>query len=82
MLRERNGGLVVSYMVHSVLEEFVMGEVTDKIRGTANEAIGKAKQAIGKATDNGTLQGKGIAQEAKGDLQKAKGAVKHKINRM
>lgn len=27
-----------------------MGSTTDKIKGTANEAIGKAKQGIGEAT--------------------------------
>ena len=29
-----------------------MGELTDKIKGSANEAAGNVKQAVGKATDN------------------------------
>jgi uncharacterized protein YjbJ (UPF0337 family) len=53
-----------------------MGEVTDKIKGYANEAAGKTKRAIGNATDNPDLIVEGDMQEAKGDLQKAKGAVK------
>ena len=53
-----------------------MGEATDKIKGHANEAIGKVKRAVGDATDNPRLRVEGDIQEAKGDLQKAKGAVK------
>ena len=29
-----------------------MGELTDRAKGLANEAIGNTKQAAGKATDN------------------------------
>lgn len=53
-----------------------MGELTDKAKGYANEAIGKVKRAVGEATDRPELEAKGVAQEAKGDLQKASGAVK------
>ena len=47
-----------------------MGATTDKIKGTANEAIGKAKQGIGEATGSDRLQGEGVIQEVKGKGQK------------
>jgi len=56
-----------------------MGATTDKIKGTANEAIGKAKQGIGEATGNERLQGEGLAQEAKGDIQKGVGNAKQAV---
>jgi uncharacterized protein YjbJ (UPF0337 family) len=59
-----------------------MGEITDKVKGAANEAAGKIKRAIGDATDRPDIRAEGDAQEAKGDLQKAKGDVKGAINRI
>jgi uncharacterized protein YjbJ (UPF0337 family) len=53
-----------------------MGELTDKTKGLANEAVGNVKQGLGKATDNPKLQGEGIAQERKGEAQNLKGSVK------
>ncbi|MGJ4952028.1 CsbD family protein [Bradyrhizobium sp. HKCCYLS20291] len=53
-----------------------MGSTTDKIKGAANEAIGKAKQGIGEATGNERLQGEGAIQEVKGKGQKAMGDAK------
>ena len=53
-----------------------MGELTDKAKGFANDAIGNVKQAIGKATDNDKLQAEGLAQEGKGEGQKIVGDVK------
>ena len=53
-----------------------MGATTDKIKGTANEAIGKAKQGIGEATGSEQLQGEGVIQELKGKGQKAVGGAK------
>jgi uncharacterized protein YjbJ (UPF0337 family) len=53
-----------------------MGELTDKIKGAGNEAMGKAKRVIGDATDRPDIRAEGDAQEAIGDLQKAKGEVK------
>jgi len=62
-----------------------MGATTDKIKGTANEAIGKAKQGIGEATGSEKLQGEGAVQEIKGKGQKALGdakeATKYAINK-
>jgi uncharacterized protein YjbJ (UPF0337 family) len=53
-----------------------MGSTTDKIKGAANESIGKAKQGVGEATGSDRLQGEGVMQEAKGHGQKAVGDAK------
>ena len=53
-----------------------MGATADKIKGAANEAIGKAKQGIGEATGSDRLQGEGVIQEVKGKGQKALGDAK------
>jgi uncharacterized protein YjbJ (UPF0337 family) len=62
-----------------------MGATTDKVKGAANEAIGKAKQGVGKATGSDRLQGEGAVQEVKGKGQQtlgdAKDAAKDAINR-
>ena len=62
-----------------------MGATTDKIKGAANEAMGKAKQGVGEATGSDRLQGEGAIQEAKGKGQQALGdakdAAKDAINR-
>lgn len=60
-----------------------MGELTDKIKGNVNEAVGKAKQAMaGDATDpnrtreDDRLEAEGAAQELKGKGQQLTGKVK------
>ena len=53
-----------------------MGATADKIKGAANEAIGKAKQNIGEATGSDRLKGEGVIQEVKGKGQKAVGDAK------
>ncbi len=53
-----------------------MGATADKIKGAANEAIGKAKQGIGEATGSDRLRGEGVMQEVKGKGQKAVGDAK------
>ena len=62
-----------------------MGSTTDKIKGAANEAIGKAKQGLGEATGSDKLKGEGHIQEAKGHGQHAvahaKDAAKEAINK-
>lgn len=62
-----------------------MGATTDKVKGAANEAIGKAKQGVGEATGSDRLQGEGATQEIKGKGQQALGdakdAAKDAINR-
>jgi uncharacterized protein YjbJ (UPF0337 family) len=59
------------------IKEFAMSGTTDKIKGIANETIGKAKQGIGEATGSDRLQGEGALQEAKGHAQKAVGDAKN-----
>ena len=62
-----------------------MGATSDKVKGAANEAIGKAKQNVGEATGSDRLQGEGAAQEVKGKGQRtlgdAKQATKDAVNR-
>jgi uncharacterized protein YjbJ (UPF0337 family) len=62
-----------------------MGATTDKVKGAANEAMGKAKQGVGEATGSDRLQGEGAIQEAKGKGQQALGdakqAAKDAVNR-
>jgi len=58
-----------------------MGATTDKIKGAANEAIGKAKQGVGEATGSDRLQGEGAIQEVKGKGQQALGDAKEAVNR-
>jgi uncharacterized protein YjbJ (UPF0337 family) len=59
-----------------------MGEMTDKTKGYANEAMGKMKRAAGNAMNRPDIRADGDAQEAKGDVQKAKGAIKGVVNRV
>jgi uncharacterized protein YjbJ (UPF0337 family) len=56
--------------------ESFMGATTDKVKGAANEAIGKAKQGVGEATGSDRLQGEGAVQEVKGKGQQALGDAK------
>jgi uncharacterized protein YjbJ (UPF0337 family) len=53
-----------------------MGATADKVKGTANEAIGKVKQGVGEAVGNDRLQGEGLLQEVKGRSEKAVGDAK------
>ena len=62
-----------------------MSSSTDKIKGMANEAIGRMRRRLGKATGSLAMQGRGAIQEAKGKGQKAlggaKGIVRHAVTR-
>jgi len=53
-----------------------MGELTDKIKGNIDEAIGKAKQAIGGHQGDSDLHDEGVAQQAEGKGEQFKGKVK------
>ena len=55
-----------------------MGEITDKIKGAVNNAIGNAKQE----SDNPETRAEGQRQELKGDLQEKKGDIKGAINKL
>ena len=49
-----------------------MGELTDKIKGNVNEAIGKIKQG----SDDPDTQAEGAAQEGKGKGEQLVGKIK------
>ena len=49
-----------------------MGELTDKVKGNVNEALGKAKQHSG----NPDTRDEGAGQEVKGKVQRVVGSVK------
>ena len=53
-----------------------MGSTSDKIKGTANEAMGKVKRKLGEATGDEQLEGEGVMQDLKGKGQKAVGDTK------
>ena len=50
-----------------------MGELTDKIKGNVDEAIGKAKQAVAGHPDDPDRTEKGDKLEAEGAKQELKG---------
>ncbi|AVH38995.1 CsbD family protein [Pseudomonas monteilii] len=58
-----------------------MSSTSDKVKGMANEAVGKVKQAIGKATGDTELELKGKLQEKKGEAQQVVGDVKDAVNK-
>ena len=58
-----------------------MSSNTDKMKGSANEAIGKAKQGVGNAVGSNKMKGEGALQEAKGDVQQAVGKTKDAIKK-
>ena len=49
---------------------------TDKVIGTATQAIGKALQGLGEVLGSETLKHKGAVQEARGNAQVVMGKVK------
>ena len=49
---------------------------TDKLKGTAKQAIGKAKEVAGKVTGNPDLRNRGAAENLEGKIQKKVGDVK------
>ena len=63
-----------------------MSSTTDKIKGVANETLGKAKQGIGDVSGNDKLKAEGAAQELKGKAQgtvgDAKSAVKSATDKL
>jgi uncharacterized protein YjbJ (UPF0337 family) len=56
----------------------MMGEITDKIKGNVNEAVGRAKQESG----DPATRDEGAGQEIKGKAEQLKGDVKGAINRL
>jgi uncharacterized protein YjbJ (UPF0337 family) len=58
-----------------------MNDFTDKIKGTANEVVGKAKVAIGNTIDNPSMVAQGVLQETKGKVQNVVADVKSKLDK-
>jgi len=58
-----------------------MSSTTDKMKGAANEAIGKAKQGVGNAVDSDKLKAEGAIQETKGKMQHAVGTAKEAVKK-
>ena len=56
-----------------------MGELTEKIKGNANEAAGNTKQAVADATNDPSLDQEGRRQERKGEAQQFKGEVEGEL---
>lgn len=56
-----------------------MSSTTDKIKGYANETIGKIKQSIGRLGGSDKTRIKGKLQEQKGEAQKDVGKLKEKF---
>jgi len=52
-----------------------MGELTEKVKGNVNEAIGEMKQK----SDNPETRAEGRAQERKGEAQQFKGEVEGEL---
>jgi len=60
-------------------EDNAMSSTTDKIKGAANEALGKAKQGLGDVTGNDKMKAEGAAQELKGKTQSTVGDAKDTV---
>ncbi|WP_054913276.1 CsbD family protein [Pseudomonas sp. NBRC 111127] len=58
-----------------------MSSTSDKVKGMANEVVGKVKQAVGKATGNTELEVKGKVQEKKGEALQLVGDVKDAVSK-
>ena len=58
-----------------------MSSTEDKMKGNANEAMGKIKQGVGGAMDNERLRREGENPEIKGDAQQVTGDAKDTIKK-
>ena len=56
-----------------------MSSTTDKIKGAANDAVGKIKETAGRVMDDDKLQAEGLAQQVKGKAQKGVGEAKDAV---
>src|SRR6476469_191838 len=54
----------------------------DKLKGKAQEAVGKGKETVGNATGDERLQGEGLVDQAKGKVSQAAGTVKDKLDQL
>lgn len=58
-----------------------MSGTSDKIKGKANETLGKVETGLGNATGSQKLKTKGLATETEGKVQKAKGEAKDALDK-
>jgi uncharacterized protein YjbJ (UPF0337 family) len=58
-----------------------MGSTADKIKGYANQAVGKVKETVGRATGSGKTETTGNVQSIKGKAQVASGKTKDTIKK-
>jgi uncharacterized protein YjbJ (UPF0337 family) len=56
-----------------------MSNLDDKVRGGANQAVGRVKQAAGDLTGDEKLKGEGEGQELAGKGQEALGKAKETV---
>ena len=53
-----------------------MADRTQRVKGKANEAVGKAKADVGYTTGNRKTEAKGVGQAVKGKAQQAVGKAR------
>ncbi len=58
-----------------------MSGTKDKVKGTANEALGSVKEGAGKLVGSDKLRAEGAADKAKGKIQKTVGEAKDKLSK-
>ena len=56
-----------------------MGSTTDKIKGAADQAIGKVKEGVGHVVGSDRLEAEGEVQQIKGKVESATGKAKEKV---
>jgi uncharacterized protein YjbJ (UPF0337 family) len=59
-----------------------MGDRMQRLKGKANEKMGKTKQAVGYETGSGRTELKGDMQRLKGETQQAAGKTRRAVKKM
>lgn len=58
-----------------------IGDMSDKAKHAAEEAVGNMKESAGKATDDEKLENEGRADQAKANLKQAGDKIKDAFNK-
>jgi uncharacterized protein YjbJ (UPF0337 family) len=58
-----------------------MGDLTQRLKGKANETAGKAKANAGYETGSGKTEAKGVGKMVKGKAQKAAGSTRSAVKK-
>ena len=58
-----------------------MGDRMQRVRGKANETVGKAKANAGYETGSGKTEAKGVGKMVKGKAQKAAGSARSAVKK-